>query len=128
MSSRRYLMNAGRSTKQGQNINIGKDSAEYQTLVTTIVMNSEDMQLEGLTNGQSVRLVGEYGDGIFYCKDGKVPRGMIFVNYGPPTCRLMGYTTDGTGMPQSKGWEVEVVSAPGLTPPLVGPDSVKPRY
>ena len=33
---------------------------------------------------------------------------MIFVPYGPPTCRLMGETTDGTGMPTSKGWEVEV--------------------
>ena len=42
------------------------------------------------------------------CKEGKVPQGMIFVPYGPPTCRLMGQTTDGTGMPTSKGWEVEV--------------------
>ena len=33
---------------------------------------------------------------------------MIFVPYGPPTCRLMGGETDGTGMPTSKGWEVEV--------------------
>ena len=33
---------------------------------------------------------------------------MIFVPYGPPTCRLMGQQTDGTGMPLSKGWEVEV--------------------
>ena len=33
---------------------------------------------------------------------------MIFVPYGPPTCRLMGSETDGTGMPTSKGWEVEV--------------------
>jgi formylmethanofuran dehydrogenase subunit D len=33
---------------------------------------------------------------------------MIFVPYGPPTSRLMGQSTDGTGMPLSKGWEVEV--------------------
>jgi formylmethanofuran dehydrogenase subunit D len=33
---------------------------------------------------------------------------MIFVPYGPPTCRLMGAETDGTGMPTSKGWDVEV--------------------
>ena len=33
---------------------------------------------------------------------------MIFVPYGPPTCHLMGQDTDGTGMPTSKGWEVEV--------------------
>ena len=33
---------------------------------------------------------------------------MIFVPYGPPTCRLIVNTTDGTGMPTSKGWEVEI--------------------
>ena len=40
--------------------------------------------------------------------EGKVPLGMIFIPYGPPTCHLMGRYTDGTGMPTSKGWEVEV--------------------
>ena len=49
------------------------------------------------------------GEAEFLCKVGKVPPGLIFVVYGPPTCRLMGNTTDGTGMPTSKGWEVEVV-------------------
>ena len=29
MPGRRYLMNAGRTTKQGQQINVGKDSPEY---------------------------------------------------------------------------------------------------
>jgi formylmethanofuran dehydrogenase subunit D len=33
---------------------------------------------------------------------------MIFVCYGPPSCHVMGRYTDGTGMPTSKGWEVEV--------------------
>ena len=44
----------------------------------------------------------------FTAVEGKVPQGMIFVPYGPPTCQLMGQYTDGTGMPTSKGWEVEV--------------------
>ena len=37
---------------------------------------------------------------------------MLFVPYGPPTCRLMGGDTDGTGMPTSKNWEVEVEPLP----------------
>ncbi|RPI73699.1 MAG: hypothetical protein EHM42_16045 [Planctomycetaceae bacterium] len=126
--TRRYVMNAGRSTKQGQQINVGKDSPEYQALVTTIIMNADDMREVGINPGDSVRVKADNGEGIFYCKDGKVPTGMVFVCYGPPTCQLMGYITDGTGMPQSKGWEVEVELAPGLTPPLIGPDSVIPRY
>ena len=106
--AKRYLMNAGRTTKQGQQINVGKDSPEYQAIVSTLFMNADEMKEAGITPGGQVRVRSDNGEGIFTCKEGKVPAGMIFVVYGPPTCRLMGQTTDGTGMPTSKGWEVEV--------------------
>jgi formylmethanofuran dehydrogenase subunit D len=106
--ARRFIMNAGRTTKQGQQINIGKDHAEYQALVSTLIMHADDMREVGIVPGGTVRVRSENGEGIFQCKEGKVPTGMIFVPYGPPTCRLMGQDTDGTGMPTSKGWEVEV--------------------
>jgi formylmethanofuran dehydrogenase subunit D len=108
MAAKRYLMNAGRTTKQGQQINVGKDSPEYLATTTTIIMNVDDMKEAGITAGTTVRVSSDNGEALFQCKDGKVPPGMIFVPYGPPTCRLMGQTTDGTGMPTSKGWEVEV--------------------
>jgi formylmethanofuran dehydrogenase subunit D len=108
MAGRRFLMNAGRTTKQGQQINVGKDSPEYQAIVNTIIMNADDMKEVGIASGTTVKVRSDNGEAQFLCKDGKVPRGMIFVPYGPPTCRLMGQTTDGTGMPTSKGWEVEV--------------------
>src|SRR5262249_18375268 len=108
MTGRRYIMNAGRTTKQGQQINVGKDSPEYLALVSTLIMNPDDMKQEGIASGASVRVWSENGEAVFLCKEGKVPTGMIFVPYGPPTCRLMGQVTDGTGMPTSKGWEVEV--------------------
>jgi formylmethanofuran dehydrogenase subunit D len=105
---RRYIMNAGRTTKQGQQINVGKDSAEYQAIVGTLNMNPEDMKEAGITQGGNVLVRSEHGEVTFKCVEGKVPSGMIFVPYGPPTCHLMGQYTDGTGMPTSKGWEVEV--------------------
>jgi formylmethanofuran dehydrogenase subunit D len=109
MAGRRFIMNAGRTSKQGQQINVGKDHAEYQTIVNTLIMNPEDMKELKIPSGGTVRVRSEYGgDATFQCKEGKVPAGMIFVPYGPPTCRLMGGSTDGTGMPTSKGWEVEV--------------------
>jgi formylmethanofuran dehydrogenase subunit D len=108
MTGRRYLMNAGRTTKQGQQINVGKDSPIYQALVSTITMNADDMKEAGIVAGTTVRVRSDNGEAVFKCNEGKVPSGMIFVPYGPPTCRLMGQTTDGTGMPTSKGWEVEV--------------------
>jgi formylmethanofuran dehydrogenase subunit D len=102
-------MNSGRTSKQGQQINVGKDSEEYQVMVNTLTMHPDDLKELGVAPGGSVRVRSEYGgEAVFRCQEGKVPRGMIFVPYGPPTCRLMGVETDGTGMPTSKGWEVEV--------------------
>ena len=125
MTGKRYIMNAGRTTKQGQQINIGKDSPEYQALVSTLIMHPDDMKEVGIVAGSTVRVRSENGEGLFRCREGKVPPGMIFVPYGPPTCRLMGQTTDGTGMPTSKGWEVEVepVAEEPASPTPAGPSS-----
>ena len=113
MAGQRFIMNAGRTSKQGQQINVGKDDDEYQALVSTLIMHPEDLKALNVAPGGSVRVRSEYGgEATFRCQEGKVPPGMIFVPYGPPTCRLMGGETDGTGMPTSKGWEVEVEPVP----------------
>jgi formylmethanofuran dehydrogenase subunit D len=109
MDSKRFLMNAVRTTKQGQQINVGKDGDEYKAIVGTLSMHPEDMASVGVISGGTVRVRSEYGEATFKCVEGKKsPQGMIIVPYGPPTCHLMGRYTDGTGMPTSKGWEVEV--------------------
>jgi len=108
LEHKRFIMNAGRTTRQGQQINIGKDSAEYQATVSTVTMHPDDMKAAGIQPGGSVRVRSIHGEVTFTCVEGKVPAGMIFVPYGPPTCHLMGQSTDGTGMPTSKGWEVEI--------------------
>jgi formylmethanofuran dehydrogenase subunit D len=108
VSTKRFILNAGRTSKQGQQINVGKDHAEYQAIVNTVTMHADDMKELGIAAGCTVRLRSDFGEATFQCKEGKVPRGMVFVPYGPPTCRLMGGDTDGTGMPTSKGWEVEI--------------------
>jgi formylmethanofuran dehydrogenase subunit D len=108
MANRRFSLNAGRTTKQGQQINVGKDHVEYKAIVSTMTMHPDDMKEIGIASGDTVRVRSETGEAIFLCREGKVPIGMIFVPYGPPTCRIMGQETDGTGMPLSKGWEVEV--------------------
>lgn len=109
MTPKRFILNSSRSSKQGTLINVGKDSEEYQTLTTTMTMDPEDMKEIGLAAGQMAIIRTEFGEATFRCEAGKIPRGMIFVAYGPPTCKLMGGDTDGTGMPMSKGWEVEVI-------------------
>jgi len=108
MAGQRFVMNAGRTTKQGQQVNVGKDYPEYRAIVSTLTMHPEDMRAVGVAPGGAVLVRTPHGEARFQCAEGKVPRGMVFVPYGPPTCRLMGGNTDGTGMPTSKGWEVEV--------------------
>jgi len=108
MENKRFIMNAGRTTKQGQQISAGKDHADYKATVGTMTMHPDDMKESGITSGSTVRVRSEWGEATFKCVEGKIPQGMIFVPYGPPTCHLMGQMTDGTGMPTSKGWEVEV--------------------
>ncbi|MHB1424166.1 MAG: molybdopterin dinucleotide binding domain-containing protein [Gemmataceae bacterium] len=108
MPAKRFIMNAGRTSKQGQQINVGKDHAEYQAIVGTLTMHPDDMKALNIQSGATVRVRSEYGEADFQCKEGKLPSGMVFVPYGPPTCRLMGGGTDGTGMPTSKNWDVEI--------------------
>jgi formylmethanofuran dehydrogenase subunit D len=114
MAERRFILNAGRTSKQGQQINVGKDHDDYQAIVSTLTMHPEDMKALSIPPGGMVLVRSDFGEATFRCQEGKVPLGMIFVPYGPPTCRLMGGETDGTGMPTSKGWEVVVEPvAPG---------------
>jgi formylmethanofuran dehydrogenase subunit D len=108
MTAKRFILNAGRTSKQGVQINVGKEGAEYESIVTTLTMHADDLKELGIAPGSAVRLRSEFGTAEFTCQEGKVPRGMIFVPYGPPTCRLMTGDTEGTGMPISKGDEVEV--------------------
>ena len=72
MSGKRFLMNAGRTTKQGQQINVGKDHAEYQAIVSTLTMHPEDMRAVGVTQGGTVLVRTPYGEARFRATEGKV--------------------------------------------------------
>ena len=109
MTTKRFILNASRTSQQGALINVGKESPEYLALTNSMTMAIQDMVEVGLAEGQMAIVRTEFGEATFKCESGKVPEGMIFVPYGPPTCKLMGGDTNGTGMPTSKGWEVEVV-------------------
>ena len=58
LQPKRFIMNAGRTTKQGQQINVGKDSAEYQATVSTVTMHAEDMKAAGINPPVQLPAVG----------------------------------------------------------------------
>ena len=106
--ARRFLLNPSRTAKQGVGINVGKFTKEYNDVVSVMTMHAADMESIGASEGGLCRVSTEQGEATFKCTAGNVPEGLIFVPYGPATCQLMAGSTDGTGMPLSKGWEVEV--------------------
>jgi len=108
MPGKRFLLIPIRTNKQGVQVNVGKDGDEYNAIVNTMTMHADDMKELGAVSGSTIRVRTEIGETTFQLKEGKVPPGLLFVPYGPPTCKLMGGETDGTGMPTSKGWDVEV--------------------
>ncbi|MEO2031239.1 MAG: molybdopterin dinucleotide binding domain-containing protein [Planctomycetaceae bacterium] len=108
MPAKRFILNPSRTSKQGVGINLGKFTEEYALSVSVMTMHPNDMASIGASDGDTCRVSTEEGEATFKCTPGKVPEGLIFVPYGPATCQLMGGSTDGTGMPLSKGWEVEV--------------------
>ena len=63
----RFLLIPGRTNKQGVQINVGKDGAEYQAIVTTLTIHPEDARELGLAAGMQLdqalhRLVEEFGE------------------------------------------------------------------
>jgi formylmethanofuran dehydrogenase subunit D len=103
-----FLLMPIRSIKQGVQNNVDPDGEEYRAAVGTIQMHPDDMRELGVVSGGSIRVGRGAGAVEFRCTEANVPRGLLFVPYGPPTCRLMAGETDGTGMPTSKGWDVDV--------------------
>jgi formylmethanofuran dehydrogenase subunit D len=102
---------AGRSSKQGVSLNVGKLGAEYREASTTLEMNANDMARLGLKDGDSVRLRTATGETVLHCKRciaEELPAGILFLAYGPASSQLMSGDTAGTGMPISKNFDVEV--------------------
>lgn len=112
MAPEKFILIPGRSTDQGTSVN-DKSSPEYREVTRTLRMNPADMQRLGLGDGAMVRLRNGLGEIEVTCVSGKeeLPPGVLFIAYGPEASKLMSGETHGTGMPDSKGLEVELTVA-----------------
>ena len=108
MSSTKLILIPGRSLKQGSGMNLGKDTAEYRKEVSTLEMNREDMVRLGAQDGDALKIRTSGGEATVQCCTADLPEGMAFIAYGPISSELMDQDTQGSGMPDSKGFEVEV--------------------
>ena len=112
MAPERFILVPGRSTDQGTSVG-DKASARYREVTRTLRMNPDDMRRLGLADGARVRVRRHDAEIEVTCVSGKdeLPPGMLFIAYGPESSKLLTGETQGTGMPDSKGFEVEVSPA-----------------
>ncbi len=109
--SETFILIPGRTSRQGTTLNEGKFSSGYIEETSTLFMSPEDMGRLTLKNGDRVRLRTNQGQIELPCqaaKAGELPSGVLFMPYGDLSSRLMGGETHGTGMPDSKGFDVEL--------------------
>ena len=106
-----FILIPGRTSKQGCGINEGKFGETYQAEINSLQVSPPDMERLGLCEGDRVRLTNEVGQielGVKPAKKGELPPGVLFIAYGDMSSRLMGGDTHGSGMPTSKGLDVEL--------------------
>ena len=107
-----FIFIPGRTSDQGCGISEGKFLEKYQREINTLQVAPGDMQRLGLSDGDRVRLTGEQGQVVEVCvtaaKKDELPMGMLFFAYGDISSRLMGGDTHGSGMPTSKGMDVQL--------------------
>jgi formylmethanofuran dehydrogenase subunit D len=106
-----FILIPGRTAKQGCGISEGKFGEGYQSETHTLQVAPEDMQRLGLSDGDFVLLRSEYGEiqvAVATAKGDELPPGILFIAYGDLSSRLMGGDTHGSGMPTSKGIDVEL--------------------
>ena len=109
--SNTFILIPGRTSDQGCGISEGKFQEKYQREINTLQVAPGDMQRLGLSEGDRVRIIGEHGRVevcITAAKKDELPEGLLFIAYGDISSRLMGGDTHGSGMPTSKGRDVEL--------------------
>lgn len=106
-----FILVPGRSSQQGCGINEGKFGETYRAAISFVQMSPSDMDQLDLSEGDSVEMTSEFGEICLPVKAAKVdelPDGLLFMAYGHLSSLLMGGDTHGSGMPTSKGIDVQV--------------------
>lgn len=106
-----FILIPGRTARQGCGISEGKFGDNYQQETNLLWVAAADMERLGLQDGDRVRLTSPAGQvevPVAGAKRDDLPAGLLFIPYGEVSCRLMGGDTHGSGMPTSKGLDVEL--------------------
>ena len=106
-----FIFIPGRTSDQGCGISEGKFEEKYQREINSLQVAPGDMTRLGIVAGDRVRLTSQDGQvevSVIAAKADELPEGMLFIAYGDISSKLMGGDTHGSGMPTSKGIDVQM--------------------
>ena len=106
-----FILVPGRTSKQGCGISEGKFAENYVSETNVLQIAPQDMERLSLSDGDQVRLTSATGQievRVTTARKDELPPGLLFIAYGDLSSRLMAGDTHGSGMPTSKGLDVEL--------------------
>ncbi|MDI9617953.1 tungsten-dependent formylmethanofuran dehydrogenase subunit FwdD [Methanothermobacter sp.] len=105
------ILNTGRTIWQGQAIESGKDLKMYVDAAAIIQMNPDMMKQLGISEGDNVKVISQYGDVVVKAVEAKepLPDGMVYIPMGPWANRVIRPDTDSTATPSFKNIPVEII-------------------
>lgn len=71
-------------------------------------MSRADLMRLRVQPGDIVRIRSPFGETTVRCSEADLPEGIAFLAYGPAASQLIGGETWASGMPDTKGFEIEV--------------------
>jgi len=98
-----------RTLKQGMTMEESKISQNYQDSCAVGFLNEKDMERLGIKEGDTIKAKTVYGEVVVRCSKGAVEEENLLIPMGPWANMLIGGNTEGTGMPNFKGIDVEVL-------------------
>ena len=105
----KFILNTGRTIRQGKYIE-NKLSQGYAEETSRCHINPLDLLDLGIEDGENVLAKSEIGEVVLVAvADEGLPKGMVFVSYGIHCNSIISACTHGTGMPDYKTNEVEIV-------------------
>jgi len=105
------ILNTARTLKQGTTMHIAKDDPEYLEAVGYVGVCGEDMESEGLSEGDEVKIVSDTGEVVLIVKKMDVQPGAFFMPLSFYANRLVSAETQGSGVPGFKNTVVTITRA-----------------
>ncbi|MEM0049913.1 MAG: molybdopterin dinucleotide binding domain-containing protein [Candidatus Bathyarchaeia archaeon] len=110
VSGMEFILITGRTINQGKFKEHAKITEKYMESVAVCEMHIDDMMKIGVRDGDNIKVITKDGSVVVKVKRSKRIKtpGVVFIPFGPWVNSILPSETEGTGMPQLKGFKVRI--------------------